>query len=88
MRIRNLAAAALLGAAAVGLSGCTTGLPAKVTRYSAMPIPQGQTFHVVPGEGVNGGLESASSRQSWQGSSKQKAIGRQLLRRPPTCWSG
>lgn len=57
MRIPNLAAAALLGAAAVGLAGCTSGLPAKVTRFSAMPVPQGQTFHVVPGEGVQPGLQ-------------------------------
>ena len=57
MRIRNLAAAALLGAAAVGLAGCTTGLPAKVTRYSALPIPQGQTFYVVPADGGTAGLE-------------------------------
>jgi hypothetical protein len=56
MRIRNLAAAALIGAA-VAVSGCATGLPAEVTRYSAMPIPQGQSFYVVPGEGVQGGLE-------------------------------
>ena len=44
MRIRNIAAAALLGVAALGVSGCATGLPANVTRYSAMPIPQGQSF--------------------------------------------
>lgn len=56
MRIRNFAVA-LLGAAAVGIAGCTTGLPAKVTRYSAMPIAQGQSFYVVPGEGTSGGLE-------------------------------
>jgi hypothetical protein len=57
MRIRNLAAAALVGVAALGLSGCAAGLPAKVTRYSAMPIPQGQSFYVVPGAGVQPGLE-------------------------------
>jgi uncharacterized protein DUF4136 len=57
MRIPNLLAAALLGAAAAGLAGCTTGLPAKVTRYSAMPIPQGQSFYVVPAEGGTPGLE-------------------------------
>ena len=57
MRIRNLAAAALLGAATVGLAACTTGLPAKVTRYSAMPIPQGQSFYVVPAAGDSAGLE-------------------------------
>ena len=57
MGIRNAAAAALLAAGAVGLSGCTTGLPAKVTRFSAMPAPQGQTFYVVPGEGAQRGLQ-------------------------------
>ena len=57
MSIRKIAAAALLGVAAVAVSGCATGLPAKVTRYSAMPIPQGQTFYVVPGYGVQPGLE-------------------------------
>lgn len=56
MRIRNLAAAAFLGVAALGLSGCATGLPTKVTRYSAA-IPQGQSFYVVPGPGVQAGLE-------------------------------
>ena len=57
MRIRQLAAAALVGVAALGLSACATGLPAKVTRYSAMPIPQGQSFYVVPGNGAHSGLE-------------------------------
>jgi hypothetical protein len=56
MRIRNLAGAALLGVAALGLSGCATGLPTKVTRYSAA-IPQGQTFYVVPGPSVQTGLQ-------------------------------
>lgn len=56
MRLRNFAAAALIGAAALGLSGCATGLPTKVTRYSAA-IPQGQSFYVVPGPGVQSGLE-------------------------------
>ena len=56
MRIRSLAGAAMLGVAALGLSGCATGLPTKVTRYSAA-IPQGQTFYVVPGPGVQSGLE-------------------------------
>ena len=57
MRIRNLAAAALLGVAALGVSGCATGIPANVTRYSAMPIPQGQTFYVVPANGALPTLE-------------------------------
>ena len=52
MSIRKLAAAALIGVAALGVSACATGLPAEVTRYSAMPAPQGQTFYVVPGAGV------------------------------------
>ena len=56
MSIRNFAGAALLGVAAIGLSGCATGLPTKVTRYSTA-IPQGQTFYVVPGPGVQQGLQ-------------------------------
>jgi hypothetical protein len=56
MSIRNFARAALLGVAAIGLSGCATGLPTKVTRYSTA-IPQGQTFYVVPGPGVQQGLQ-------------------------------
>lgn len=57
MRMSKLAAAALLGVAASGLAACQTGIPAKVTRYSAMPVPQGQTFYVVAGEGVEQGLQ-------------------------------
>jgi hypothetical protein len=59
MRIRNLAAAAALGIAALGLSACAQSLNTTVSRYQAMPAPQGQTFTVVPGEGMaaNGGLE-------------------------------
>ena len=68
MRIRNLAAAAVLGVAALGLSGCATGLPTKVTRYSTA-IPQGQSFYVVPAQGVQPGLEfnsyAGSSRSRW-----------------------
>lgn len=57
--LKKIAAAALVGAASVGLSGCATGLPAKVTRFQAMPAPQGQSFYVVPGTGEaqGGGLE-------------------------------
>src|SRR5438128_4027488 len=59
MRIRNLATSAALALAAVGLSACATGLSTEVSRYQAMPAPQGQTFVVVPGEGMAapGGLE-------------------------------
>ena len=59
MRITKLSAALALAVAAVGLSGCATALNTRVTRYQAMPAPQGQTFFVVPGDGMarNGGLE-------------------------------
>lgn len=55
--IKKLGAAALIGVASVALSGCAAGLPTNVTRYSAMPIPQGQTFYVVPANGMSAGLE-------------------------------
>jgi hypothetical protein len=59
MRIKQFAAAALLGVAALGLSACAESLNTTVSRYQAMPAPQGQTFFVVPGEGMaaTGGLE-------------------------------
>ena len=59
MRIRNLAAAIALEAATIALSACATSLNTRVTRYQAMPAPQGQTFFVVA-EGPmagQGGLE-------------------------------
>ena len=59
MRMLKLLSAAALGAAALGLSACATGLATNVTRYQAMPPAQGQTFMVVPGTGLaaSGGLE-------------------------------
>ena len=51
MRIRHFAAAIALGASALALSACATSLQTQVSRYQAMPAPQGQTFTVVPGEG-------------------------------------
>ncbi|HUP67180.1 MAG TPA: DUF4136 domain-containing protein [Sphingomicrobium sp.] len=59
MRIKKLAAALALGISAFGLSACAEQLNTVVSRYQAMPAPQGQTFLVVPGEGMaaNGGLE-------------------------------
>jgi hypothetical protein len=59
MRIRHLIAAVSLGAAAVALSACAEQLNTTVSRYQAMPAPQGQTFFVVPAGGMaaNGGLE-------------------------------
>jgi len=58
MRINKLAAAALLGISALGLSACATGLRTQVSRYQAMPAPQGQSFFIVPANPANaGGLE-------------------------------
>ena len=59
MRIRKYPAAIALGAAAMALAGSATALDTRVTRYQAMPAPQGQTFAVVPvgGMAASGGLE-------------------------------
>jgi hypothetical protein len=59
MRIRKIAAAIALGTAAVTLSACAESITSTVSRYQAMPAPQGQTFYVVPDGGMarNGGLE-------------------------------
>ena len=51
IKISKLAGAMLLGAGAIALSGCATGLPTQVSRYQQMPAPAGQTFYVVPAEG-------------------------------------
>ena len=58
--VKSIAAAVALGTASALVAGCATGLPTKVTRYSAMPIPAGQTFHVMPASGQSGGLEFAT----------------------------
>ena len=59
MRISKLAAAAALGIAALGISACAESITSTVSRYQAMPAPQGQAFTIVPGGGMaaNGGLE-------------------------------
>ena len=59
MRISKLAAALALGISAMGLSACAESLNTVVSRYQAMPAPQGQSFFVVAGQGMaaNGGLE-------------------------------
>ncbi len=45
-------------AALLALGGCATGMPAKVTRYQAMPAPSGQTFVVEAADPEDrGGLE-------------------------------
>ncbi len=44
--------------ALLGLSACATGLPTQVSRFQAMPAPQGQTFVIQPADPRNrGGLE-------------------------------
>lgn len=45
-RFLSLAAPAAL----LILSACTTGFPAQVSRFQAMPAPQGQSFAVVPAD--------------------------------------
>jgi hypothetical protein len=58
MRINKFAAAVLLGFSALGLSACATGLRTQVSRFQAMPPPEGQSFVVVPMDVANrGGLE-------------------------------
>ena len=58
MRINKLAAAVMLGISALGLSACATGLRTQVSRFQAMPAPQGQSFVVVPTNPADmGGLE-------------------------------
>ena len=59
MRIRKLSAAVAMGVAALGLSACAESISTTVSRYQAMPAPQGQSFFVVPDSpmAANGGLE-------------------------------
>ena len=59
MRIRKFTAALAVGVAALSLSACAESISTTVSRYQAMPAPQGQTFFVVPAGGMasNGGLE-------------------------------
>lgn len=74
MRINKFAAAALLGISALGLSACATGLQTKVSRYQAMPAPQGQSFVVVPLKAADmGGLEF--SRYAEQVAQRMQAQG-------------
>lgn len=45
-------------AALLALSACATGLPTQVSRFQAMPAPQGQSFVIQPADPDNkGGLE-------------------------------
>ena len=81
MRITKLAAAITLGISALALSACATGLPTKVSRYQAMPAPQGQSFVVVPLNAADmGGLEfsryaeQVAQRMQAQGYSRAASI--------------
>ena len=57
-RINKLAVAIVLGSLALGLSACATGLQTQVSRFQAMPAPQGQSFWLMPADPANeGGLE-------------------------------
>ena len=45
-------------AALLTLGGCAVGLPTQVSRFQAMPAPQGQTFIIQPADPRRqGGLE-------------------------------
>lgn len=58
MRINKVAAAVLLGLSAISLSACATGLRTQVSRYQAMPAPDGQSFVIMPmNPSDQGGLE-------------------------------
>lgn len=59
MRFSTFASVIVLGLAALTLPACTETITSTVSRYQAMPAPQGQSFVVVP-EGrmaQSGGLE-------------------------------
>src|SRR5215218_9232264 len=74
MRISTIAAAALLGISALGLAGCATGFPAQVSRYQAMPAPQGQSFFIAPLVPAQaGGLEF--SHYAGQAAQAMQALG-------------
>jgi hypothetical protein len=50
-KILTLAAPALL----LGLGACVTGFPAQVSRFQAMPAPQGQSFVIAPADRAKAG---------------------------------
>ena len=75
MRFRKFAAAIALGTAAVALSACAESINTTVSRYQAMPAPQGDrpssSSFLDGGMARNGGLEfqryaGAGLRSSWQ----------------------
>jgi hypothetical protein len=50
MSLRNKMLALAAPAALLVLSACTTGFPAQVQRFQAMPAPQGQSFVIEPAD--------------------------------------
>jgi hypothetical protein len=51
-------------AALLALSACSTGFPAQVSRFSAMPAPQGQSFFIQAADPMDrGGLEFSQYAQ-------------------------
>lgn len=55
---KRLVSIALPAAAALALSGCATGFPAQVSRFQALPAPQGQSFTIQAADPMKqGGLE-------------------------------
>jgi len=74
MRTYRLAAAVLFGISALGLSACATGLRTEVSRFQAMPAPQGQSFYIMPMNPADqGGLEFSGYAE--QVSQNLQAIG-------------
>ena len=58
MLLKKMALSLVAPVALLGLAGCTTGFPAQVQRFQALPAPQGQTFIIQPADAENrGGLE-------------------------------
>jgi hypothetical protein len=58
MALSKTMAAWLAPLALLALGGCATGFPAQVSRFQAMPAPQGQSFFVEPADPADrGGLE-------------------------------
>ena len=58
MLLKKIALSLVAPVALLGLAGCTTGFPAQVQRFQALPAPQGQTFIIQPADAENrGGLE-------------------------------
>jgi hypothetical protein len=60
MSIANRLLALAAPVALLALSACATGFPAQVSRFQAMPAPQGQSFIIQPADAADrGGLEFA-----------------------------